>query len=571
MEDYKPTSAAETDPSDDDDDEEEESGNSSSSSTKASRAIINKMAAEKQREKKIPVVPSLAERIFQKKEEKPERKEPEEKPPEKDGEAEAETAPDQAEVHDEEQPEEIIVLESGEEREAAKAGMEAAPEAQAEPWDEGEITEDGEINLARTSSWADRPVSEVSETNSSPEDAPEPAQTREEPASERDETPALAHGGDGGGEGPPEGPEDEAGAVDEPEPARPRTASGTTGGGGYSSVVERFMGVPGAHAGEDAMNEAIHRATKRGLSRGVVTGLLGGLYLGHRGKKKLTAKFEKTLETKDTEIKHLQGNQVVMQNQLGSLENAKERARKALNERPVLMHEAATEMSGVAVVRAETASEKSKEPYMRIESVPGAPLTSRLEALSAAPLVIGAETLRRQFSTRERVRYAVDERGSMAIKRSGDQTAENELPPEEHPITEDLYHTPDGRRVEMSSWHRIEVDAKTGKVVNNPEVEYGEEFRHEIQQEVLKGQRNRGGRGAAIQLGNMASSSAHSTGGGTASQDSPVPANSSSVPVALSSMQSVVKNDSDDEPMDPLVWVIVGGFVLILFLFAILR
>lgn len=38
---------------------------------------------------------------------------------------------------------------------------------------------------------------------------------------------------------------------------------------------------------------------------------------------------------------------------------------------------------------------------------------------------------------------------------------------------------PRGRRVETSAWHRIELDAKTGKPVENPTLEYGREYHQE--------------------------------------------------------------------------------------------
>jgi len=58
--------------------------------------------------------------------------------------------------------------------------------------------------------------------------------------------------------------------------------------------------------------------------------------------------------------------------------------------------------------------------------------------------------------------------------------------PENQEITEETYQTSEGRRVETSAWHRIEIDEKTGKAVEDPEVAYGEEFRREKRQETLK-------------------------------------------------------------------------------------
>ena len=52
--------------------------------------------------------------------------------------------------------------------------------------------------------------------------------------------------------------------------------------------------------------------------------------------------------------------------------------------------------------------------------------------------------------------------------------------------SEQLYSSPAGRRVETSAWHRYEVDATTGKLVDNPELAYGKEFKKEQKQERLR-------------------------------------------------------------------------------------
>ena len=49
--------------------------------------------------------------------------------------------------------------------------------------------------------------------------------------------------------------------------------------------------------------------------------------------------------------------------------------------------------------------------------------------------------------------------------------------------TQEQAHLAPERRVETSAWHRIEMDAKTGKVVDDPSLEYGQEYYRERQQE----------------------------------------------------------------------------------------
>jgi|GEM_PF-2896830 len=52
--------------------------------------------------------------------------------------------------------------------------------------------------------------------------------------------------------------------------------------------------------------------------------------------------------------------------------------------------------------------------------------------------------------------------------------------------SEQPYSSPAGRRVETSAWHRYEVDTTTGKLVENPELPYGKEFKKEQKQERLR-------------------------------------------------------------------------------------
>jgi hypothetical protein len=49
------------------------------------------------------------------------------------------------------------------------------------------------------------------------------------------------------------------------------------------------------------------------------------------------------------------------------------------------------------------------------------------------------------------------------------------------------------RHVEMSAWHRVEIDNKTGQAVESAEVPYGEEFKKETQKETLQATPQAGG------------------------------------------------------------------------------
>ena len=59
-------------------------------------------------------------------------------------------------------------------------------------------------------------------------------------------------------------------------------------------------------------------------------------------------------------------------------------------------------------------------------------------------------------------------------------------PPEQQADSPENVELPPDRRVETSAWHRIEVDKRTGKAVENPTLAYGEEFQREQHQEQLR-------------------------------------------------------------------------------------
>lgn len=53
----------------------------------------------------------------------------------------------------------------------------------------------------------------------------------------------------------------------------------------------------------------------------------------------------------------------------------------------------------------------------------------------------------------------------------------------DQPETPEQVEVPSDRRIETSSWHRIEIDKKTGRPVEHPTLEYGHEFQREQHQE----------------------------------------------------------------------------------------
>lgn len=184
---------------------------------------------------------------------------------------------------------------------------------------------------------------------------------------------------------------------------------------------------------------------KKRRSSGLLPGLVVGFLIGRHGKKELKKTIknnEKTLKEQADELKRL------------SEEQRKEKER----------------LSALAI-KAE--SQKPKDPEKPAEVLKRVFLTSDI-AKDYAPNTV---------ETRARVRYEVDERGRLTIERDADVAKESIKPAAE---AVDTYAVPDDRRVEMSSWHRIELDKKTGQIVESPSLEYGKEFKYEQQQEKMK-------------------------------------------------------------------------------------
>lgn len=136
-------------------------------------------------------------------------------------------------------------------------------------------------------------------------------------------------------------------------------------------------------------------------------------------------------------------------------------------------------------------------------------------------------------------------------------------PPEEMAISEETYAVGADKRVETSVWHRYEVDKKTGKLIEQPEVAYGQEFLKETKQEKL--QREAAEPQVAMQVGQTV---LHANKQGTsepavqspASTEAPAPAPSHS------SRASFAKNQIARSTKSPLTWIVAFAIVVVLFI-----
>lgn len=235
--------------------------------------------------------------------------------------------------------------------------------------------------------------------------------------------------------------EDEPHILDAEE-AEPETADTTTthymagsgwaGGAGSSpwynaAAADRAR----AKALEDAENQG-HRA---GVRRGLGTGLLFGWMFGRHGKKKQAREFEKKLKSRDQEIHGLKKEQSVAQQHLEAVKRTQEH------------------------LQSNIASLQENAPRMP-ENAPN----NKLTAIELAKREVALKALEKSLTEKSHEKLKTE------IKKV---------------LTGEPVHVDEGKRVETSAWHRIEVDKKTGAVVKDPELAYGKEFRRE-QKEVFR-------------------------------------------------------------------------------------
>ncbi len=581
---WKPFSTAEDEQSKDDDDEELK--DKGKSTTKIAHVPLSKIAVPKPAEQSPEEKPlSLLESLRKSREEK-ERKEieaaelqsREEALDEEDAEAadaflskKTDTVPDldQGE-HIEDQDTELATSES----------VETENDEDFAEW-EGEFESDGEIPLSRPSTETKE------ETAPAPEGVKRPvyADTNEEPPQEENEavTPLANEAAPltedeptvpletdvdlgGGGEGPPpevpEGPIEDA---SEPEPIRPAYVPTPSFSEGYFEppvTTRREAAAPDIRAIERARADAEYYAEKRGVRKGLVAGLAFGWLVGRRGKKKMARGFEKELKAKDSELKQIKSEQAISQERLSTFKQTQEHLQTVIREKEREIPAAQVALEAVAEARqASTAAVPRPERTPEISQLPPEVLV--------APFAIGS---------REHVRYSIDEKGRVQAERTpglAEKEIIKELSPEEQEITEATYLAPEGRRVETSSWHRIEIDKKTGQVIDNPEIAYGEEFKREKQKEVLRANRM-GSVGAAAKLGGMAAIAG-------ASQDSSLVSSSQGISTSSSAHSSSFADGTTSDPvlpahkqierniLSPTIWVVGILFVIVLFIIGVLR
>ncbi len=324
--------------------------------------------------------------------------------------------------------------------------------------------------------WEDEPsTKEPAELHSSSEEAGELAEDHEafaeishssEDAVEEEADymePELLEDGLGG-EGLPEPPEDEP-----PQHSGSGAGSGSSGsfgGGGGSAERPWYDSAAADRARQAELNEAEYRGQKIGLRHGLAAGLTFGWLFGRRGKKKQAKEHINELKTKDREIKSLKNEQYSTAAHLKAVKRTQEQLSSHIRQQEL---------------KPATSPENMSQRQSKLENV-SKNITKTLEKYPT-PAMIEVATVSAALTAVERSSKTIT-KAETAKKHENSQKIENA--PENQEVTDETYHVADGRRVETSAWHRIEIDEKTGKAVENPEIAYGEEFKHERRQEILR-------------------------------------------------------------------------------------
>ncbi|MBA2279533.1 hypothetical protein H0V99_03805 [Candidatus Saccharibacteria bacterium] len=284
-------------------------------------------------------------------------------------------------------------------------------------------------------------------------------------------------------------------------------------------------------------SDDLYRAERGGLRRGVLSGGLVGLWLGRRrGERRAETKAKIELKKRDNKLEQLKSNLATVDERLKFFKNGQEAPKVHTNEAapsvpPPLVYEM---------------------PRRGFSA-----LAKPFETMGAAANV------EKPIALTEKARSNGSEKSTIYAEKPELQSKKL---PEDQPITEETYETQPGHRVETSVWHRIEKDAKTGKVVENPELAYGKEFINEQRQERL--QREALQPQIAFQVGQ------------TVLQDNSMPAQSVTVSPFKETkpktpVQSLLQNPAAQQVIHyttrPLTWVAALVVVVLLFVVGILR
>jgi hypothetical protein len=434
---------------------------------------------------------------------------------------------------------------------------------------EGELHEEDEIPLnTRPRPQATKPVVPESASDEPIEFVPVPVETTaEEPIIEPELVDAdLLEAGlsDEGAEEPPEPPvaHEVVPSDDEDEPDNPVITRYSyiappppAGGPWYNAAAADHS----ARERAQEISDAEYRGEKQGTRRGALLGLAVGWMFGRHGKKKAAREHVKEIKSKDKEIKTLQSEQFAAKQRIQAIRHNQEQLSTNIQEQTMPRQQEAPKLPERPVIYEQAPTVLTKTVERVREVVESSPLIVE-HSRGAASRVI--ETAGVSVVSSE-IRPIVIEKIVSKV----------EVAPEDQEITEETYQTAAGSRVETSAWHRIEVDEKTGKAVDNPEVAYGEEFKHEQRQEVKKDDpvsrvSMRPAKKAGM-LGSLASSSvAPSSSMTSVVRDQHTNQSPSETPSAADStvQKAQTKSGISRYTSDPIIWIAAAAIVVVLFI-----
>lgn len=280
------------------------------------------------------------------------------------------------------------------------------------------------------------------------------------------------------------------------------------------NVLPSPLGVNSAPAPQNTAPtaEQLRQFERRAENRGLLTGLLVGGTIEHIRHRRKQKKLEKALKKQGKELADTQTQQTELEKRISQYKQS-------------------------AANTAQSVSERVQK------------LTNREQYLS---------------------KRAAEQQSKLETLLAEQKLTTTEKPASTTPEVPEQAEVPQDRRVEASSWHRIEIDKRTGKPVEAPALAYGSEFQHEQQQEQAgayrdlrdAGGQQGGGAGGDSQKPSDDTMQLPTPGGQP--QDAPEAASKSS----LKSVNFSGK-DNNPEQATPIMWgvlaVIVTAIVFLLF------
>ena len=264
-------------------------------------------------------------------------------------------------------------------------------------------------------------------------------------------------------------------------------------------------------------------STRGAEQRGLLAGLLVGGMIEHVRHKRRERRMEKQ---QAEALKTLSGEQQAAALRAAEREKAAGRKQTALESQLARLKE--------QIVR--TAPEQSRTT----ETIPEKRQIDRAEQMNRATNQKSPEDAAKARAELERM-WAADEAAALEKQRE----------------------IPDDRRIETSAWHAIEVDKKTGKAVENPTLEYGEEFKYEQHQEQLR----REVEAASIESASMRQRYVDPHIQRPSQQEYTAmgaPDQSSDVPNELQPMNQQSESGSGISVIDIVLWAILGIIVVVI-------